>query len=302
MSGAIEDLSSDGKSRRVEADAADTEGFQPAGAGSLAPAVTRAAAILDLLARMGGQAAGARELARMLQAPKSSVMNVCVTLLETGLLRRTESGFALGPKLAELGGAYLATVNEVQAFYEACPLLAVASEETIQLARLDRLEMIYLAQHDGHHITYLASEIGRRMPAGCTATGKASLALLDDAELRARFAGSSLPRLTPHSHRTFGSLLSDIRRVRHRGYAVDDEESTEGIVCLGVAVPRRRPADPPYAVSITILKARSDAARREALVADLVQLANLLSNSGRGLGAASDLARPLRPPRATIGA
>lgn len=297
MSGKAEAPSSGRTTRRFGADATAGEPSRPNGAGSLAPAVTRAAAILDLLARMGGEAAGARELARLLSAPKSSIMNVCIALVETGLLRRTASGFALGPKLAELGGAYLTTVNEVQAFYETCPQLPVASEETIQLARLDGLEMTYLAQHDGRHVTYLASEIGRRMPASCTATGKATLAQLDDAELKARFAGSTLPRLTPHSHRTFGSLLLDIQGVRQRGYAVDDEESTEGIVCLSVAVPRRRPADPSYAVSITILKARSDAARREELVADLVRLANLLSNSGHSLGAS-----PTAPSRAASSA
>ena len=37
-------------------------------------------------------------------------------------MRRIGTGFALGRKLAELGGAYLASVDQVQEFYDACRL------------------------------------------------------------------------------------------------------------------------------------------------------------------------------------
>ena len=74
---------------------------------SLAPAVTRAAAILDLLAENGSVAAGPSELARRLGLPKSSIANICGALADAGLVRRVGTGFALGRRLAELGGAYL---------------------------------------------------------------------------------------------------------------------------------------------------------------------------------------------------
>ena len=48
-----------------------------------------------------------------------------------------------------------------------------------------------------------------------------------------------LPTLTARSHRHVAALLDELDDVRQRGYAVDDEETSEGIVCLGVAVPRR---------------------------------------------------------------
>ena len=84
--------------------------------------------------------------------------------------------------------------------------------------------------------------------------------------------------LTPNSHRRVSELLDDLDEVRRRGYAVDEEETAEGIVCLGVAIPRRRPGEGPYGVSVTLLKARADTARREALAADLKRLARLLAN------------------------
>ena len=88
-------------------------------ADSLAPAVSRAARILEVLAESNGEPVGPSELARRLGLPKSSIANICGALADAGLVRRISTGFALGRRLAELGGAYLASVDQVQEFYEA---------------------------------------------------------------------------------------------------------------------------------------------------------------------------------------
>jgi DNA-binding IclR family transcriptional regulator len=253
---------------------------------SLAPAVTRAGAILDLLAENAGTAAGPSELARRLGLPKSSIANICNALADLGLVRRIGTGFALGRKLAELGGAYLASVDEVQEFYETCQLLATGSEETVQLAVLDGLEMTYLARHDGRQPVRLSSQIGRRLPATVTATGKAALASLSDDELDRRLAEvETLPVLTSHSIATMAALRAELEMVRGRGYAIDDEETAEGVVCFGVRIPGRRPGEGPYAASITVLKARATEERVPLLIADLRLLAEKLSDPLRAVSA-----------------
>jgi len=251
---------------------------EPVESESLAPAVTRAGAILDLLAENGGQAAGPSELARRLGLPKSSIANICNALADVGLVRRIGTGFALGRKLAELGGAYLASVDLVQEFYEACAELPTGSEETVQLAVLDDTEMTYLARHDGKQPVRLTSQIGRRLPASVTATGKAALASIDEAEIRRRFHGRELPTLTSRSLATVDALVTELAAVRERGYAMDDEETVEGVVCFGIAIPGRRPGEGPYAASITLLKVRATAERVPALVDDLRLLSQRMSD------------------------
>jgi DNA-binding IclR family transcriptional regulator len=261
----------------TEADARDRD--DDVDAGSLVPAVTRAGAILDMLAENGGVPAGPSELARRLGLPKSSIANICNALADIGFLRRVGTGFALGRKVAELGGAYLASVDAVQEFHEASRLLPAGSEETVQLAVLDGVEMTYLARHDGQQPVRLTSQIGRRLPATVTATGKAALASLDPRELERRLAGlGDLPVLTARSHRTLDALRADLDEVRRRGYAIDDEETIEGVVCFGVMIPGRRPGEGPYAASITLLKARATDERVPALVADLHLLADRLTD------------------------
>jgi DNA-binding IclR family transcriptional regulator len=246
---------------------------------SLAPAVTRAGAILDVLAERSGEAPGPSELARRLGLPKSSIANICNALADVGLVRRIGTGFALGRKLAELGGAYLASVDQVQEFYEACRLLPTGSDETMQLAILDGLEMTYLARHDGRQPVRLTSQIGRRLPATVTATGKAALASLPDDELDRRLADVTvLPRFTANSLGTVEALRAELDVVRRRGYAMDDEETVEGAVCFGVMIPGRQPGEGPYAASITLLKPRATEERVPLLVADLHRLAAWLSD------------------------
>jgi DNA-binding IclR family transcriptional regulator len=139
--------------------------------------------------------------------------------------------------------------------------------------------MTYLARHDGQQPVRLTSQIGRRLPATVTATGKAALASLDPRELERRLAGlGDLPVLTARSHRSLDSLRADLIEVRRRGYAIDDEETVEGVVCFGVMIPGRLPGEGPYAASITLLKVRATDERVPALVADLHLLADRLSD------------------------
>jgi DNA-binding IclR family transcriptional regulator len=246
---------------------------------SLAPAVTRAATLLGVLAENAGEPAGPTELARRLGIPKSSVANICAALADAGFVRRIGTGFALGRRLAELGGAYLTTVDQVQEFYEASRQLPNGTDETVQFAVLDGLDVTYLARNDGRQQIRLTSGIGRRLPAISTATGKAALASLDDRELDRRLGTlTQLPKTTPNSHETVDELRTDLDQVRRRGYAIYDEENVEGVVCYGVVIPSRQPGEGPYAASITLLKARATPDRVPGIVDDLRWLAAELSD------------------------
>lgn len=242
---------------------------------SPAPAVTRAVALLEELAR-AGQPLALTELARRLDLAKSTVLNLLVALEGGGMVRRHETRWALGYKVVELGQGFLAGTDLVAEFRRLTDELPTGAQETILLAVLDGTDVLYLARHDGTQPVRLASDIGRRLPACVTALGKAMLASLPDDELESRLALiDHMPVLTPRSHRTLDSLRADLAATRARGYAVDDEQNTEGVTCLGVAVPVM--SDPPTAVSTTLLTARMTTDLREALVRDLTDLARRLS-------------------------
>ena len=243
---------------------------------SKAPAVTRAVALVEELARQR-RPLGVAELARSLDLAKSTVANLCTALEDTHMIRRVDGRWALGYKVVELGQAFLAGTDLVGEFRRAANELPVGARETMLLAVLDGLDVVYLARHDGTQPVRLASDIGRRMPAVATALGKAMLAALPGDALEERLASvGELPVLTPRSHRTVDGLRRDLEATRQRGYAVDDEQNTEGVVCVSVALPGART---PTAVSATLLAARMTEDLRAGLVGDLTSLAAGLARS-----------------------
>jgi DNA-binding IclR family transcriptional regulator len=253
---------------------------------SVAPAVTRAAALLQLLAQPDAGALGLSDFARRLGLPKSSIANLCAALEQADMVRRVNGGYMLGHRVLELGSAYLRTVDVLQDFHETCRTLPTASQETLLFATLDDLDVLYLARHDGTQPIRLGSDIGRRLPAAVTGLGKAMLAQLDPGEVEERHRRlPAFPVLTPNSNRDVTELLEDLARTRERGYAIDDEENTPGVTCYAVALPTADPDDQRRGVSVTLLKARDTDELRERLVADLRQLATHLSmRSAIGLG------------------
>ena len=89
-------------------------------ADSLAPAVTRAARILDAPGRERRRARRARASSPVASACRSRRSRTSAVPWPTpGWSAGSATGFALGRRLAELGGAYLASVDQVQEFYEA---------------------------------------------------------------------------------------------------------------------------------------------------------------------------------------
>lgn len=244
---------------------------------SRSPAVTRAVALVEEIARHR-RPVGIAELARSLDLAKSTVANLCAALEGTHMIRRVDGGWALGYKVVELGQSFLAGTDIVQEFQRAAGALPVGGRETVLLAVLDGVDVVYLARHDGDQPVRPAGDVAARMPAAVTALGKAMLASLPDDELEDRLGRvRELPVFTAKSHRTLEALRSDLAETRKRGHAVDDEQNTEGVTCVSVALPGRM--EPPAAVSATLLTARLTKKLRRELVSDLTALADVLSRT-----------------------
>lgn len=81
----------------------------------------------------------------------------------------------------------------------------------------------------------LHSEIGKSFPLHCTAMGKVHLAHGSDA-LRTRVLSVPLEAHTEATITTAHDLLAELERVRVQGYAIDDEEISRGLTCIGAPI------------------------------------------------------------------
>lgn len=211
--------------------------------------------------------------------PKSSAFNICSELERWQMLRRSAEGYQLGRRLVQLGSSYVSSVDLVREFYEACRAAPEDLRALIQLSVLDdAMNCVFLAREDCNSGLRLGltAEIGRRVPAHCTAAGKALLAALDETEFERRLARHPLPTLTARSIATATALRDEIARVRSTGLAHDDEETVPGIACIGAAVPVSHGETGWIAVSISAAKRTLTADRRAVLEETLQQLVRRL--------------------------
>jgi DNA-binding IclR family transcriptional regulator len=249
------------------------------------PAVSRAIRILGLLAEAGGAPLALTEIARALGIAKSSTSNLLVALEEGRLVERDERGYLLGRRNVELGGAYLRTFDQVRAFYKICTESPVLRQELVQLAVLDRTEVLYLARHEGQAPLRISASIGDRYPASITAVGNALLAALPPAEVAIRFADpATRPRLTERSETSLEGLQRNLEATRRRGYALDEGQVHPMVVGIAMVLPPRASGEAAFAIGASLIDAglgvQPDAAdhRRERVVAELQRVVGLLSN------------------------
>ncbi|MFP5417051.1 MAG: IclR family transcriptional regulator [Actinomycetes bacterium] len=244
-----------------------------------APAVFRATGVLDAIADSPQGFLSLSDLAREVGIAKSSALTICTALEAGGLVRRDELGYWLGRRLVELGGSYLSRLDQVREFYDACASSPVMARETLRLSALAGIDTLCLARYEGRPAIRLTAGIGDSLPSSATAQGKALLARLDDAEVERLYHGiPSLPTMTSRSHRNLTDLLEDLAHVRHRGYAVDEEEAAENVVGLAVSLPTRGSHAPLLAISVTLLDRDATPDRRAAMVAELAALSRQLGN------------------------
>jgi len=201
------------------------------------PAIHRATLILELLAQ-DSQGRGVTEISNLLHIPKSSVFSILYTLHDGGFVEKDAiSGrYKLGPKTFELGNAYIRATNLLQEFRPIAREIVAQCNETVHLAVLDGVEVVYLARQEGDEAVRVAVSMGARLPGHAVATGKVLLASLPAAELRERFCGVRLVRRTPNTITSLDAFLKEIRQVRALGYAIDNEESAKGVLCIASPV------------------------------------------------------------------
>lgn len=246
------------------------------GARALVPALDRAMQILALLEASPRRSYTVAEITRVLAIPKSSAFNICNALCEGQLLRRARDGFQLGRALVQLGSAYVSSVNVVGEFYDACRSVPPELGAVIQLAVIDeQFDTVYLALQDcnsGLHLG-LGGGVGRRVPANCTACGKALLSMLPSAELERRLASiGQLPKMTPKTIVAKGKLMQEIADIRASGFAHDNEETIAGLSCIAAAMSTPHVDGGYVAISISAQRDLLTSERKAEIRQTLVQI------------------------------
>jgi IclR family KDG regulon transcriptional repressor len=184
----------------------------------------------------GSEELGVAELAQIVDLPRATVHRLLASLTHRGFLAHdARSGkYRLGLKLFELGSLVGSSLDVKSVAHPHLVSLVKESGETAHLVILDGVDIVFIDKVETDNPFRMVSQIGRRLPARHSGSGKALLAQLADDELTRRFVAAArseddqdvdLPRLRDH-----------LAMVRAQGWAIDDQETQAGLRCVGTVI------------------------------------------------------------------
>ncbi|MGF7234938.1 MAG: IclR family transcriptional regulator [Frankia sp.] len=242
------------------------------------PAAAQVLAILRHLSRQP-QPVAAATISRDLKLPRSTTYHLLSTLMDEGFVVRLpdERRYSLGLSAYELGSGYSRQVP-LQRFARV-PLanLVDRAGHTAHLAVLHGREVVYVIEERAPRRPPLITDVGVRLPAHLTASGRAMLAVLPAAQVRALFPDRDAFVLRhgggPRSLSALRRVLVDVRR---RGHAEEDGEVTPGFASVAVPV-LTHDGRPAAAVAVTYPTAEVTAVAQARIVGLVAETADIVA-------------------------
>jgi len=203
-----------------------------------APAAHQVLAILSHLGRQAGPVPAAT-VARELGLPRSTTYQLLATLTESGFVVHLadERRYSLGLAAYELATGYARQAPLQRVARVPLARLVDRTGHTAHLAVMHGREVIYLIEERAPGRPPLVTDVGVRLPAHLTASGRAMLAALPAAQIRALYpdAEAFVTRHEP-GPRSPSALRRLLVECRRRGHAVEVGEVTPGFASFAVAV------------------------------------------------------------------
>ena len=230
------------------------------------PAARNALRMLRVLAERTAPVP-ASTLARQLGVPRSSLYQLARAMMDEGFLVHypEERAYGLSALVTEIGAGMLQTERLRRLAH---PLLERLVGETAiplvaHLVVLTGAEVTYVDRLSAPRAPTTVSNVGVRLPAHLTATGRSALAAMPREQVRALYPHrDALYRRTGPGPSTLPELDELLRTARDRGWAIEDGDITGGYSSVAAAVLDRNHY-PIAALGVTFRTGPDDAARSE---------------------------------------
>lgn len=189
------------------------------------------------------------ELAEQLEIPPSSCLLLIRTLLERGYLYETarRAGYYPTRRLFDYASEIVSHDPVIERVRPILERLRDDTGETVTLAKLQGVRLIYLLVIDSPQVIRPAMTTGTLRPVHSTATGKALLSTLDEQTRKDLLTEAGMARLTTRTTVSKARLESEIKEGMARGWFSNQGESVPEL--SAIAVPLRINNDA-YAVSV----------------------------------------------------
>lgn len=192
---------------------------------------------MSIIEQIADRPASLSDVADQLGVHKSTALRLLHTLERAGFARRGSTGhYMIGSRL--IGIAYKA-LDSLDLREIARPHLTRINREyghTIHLATLLDDEIVYIDKYEGHTSVRMYSRIGKVASPYASGVGKAILAFQSDSAVERLLPPAPLLRHTDKTISDVSALRAELERIREAGFARDDGEFEDIIVCIAAPI------------------------------------------------------------------
>lgn len=198
--------------------------------------VDNALRLLELVCDV--QALRVAEAADRLGVARSTAHRLLTALRERGyvLQDRPNGAYHPGPRLNAIGLTAITRFDIRQVARPVLEELRDETNETTTLAILESRQIRFVDSVESSRSVRVGNRTGVVRLAHACAVGKAILAAMPGAELERRYPNAELEGATPVTIRDRQVLLDELDRVRAHGYALNWEESADGVSAIAAAL------------------------------------------------------------------
>lgn len=211
---------------------------------SKVPAADSTLAMLTFLARQSRPVAASR-IAAALDLPRSTTYDLLAVLTARGFVIHyvDDRAYGLGAAAYELSSGYTRQAPLAILGCRAADRIVDELGESAHIAVLHGRDVLYVVESRAPGRPSLVTDVGVRLPAHLTASGRSLLAALPERQLHALYDGVRELEVRPGWDSAIGystaRVLAEARETRERGFAVEDGEVTPGLRSFAVAVTDR---------------------------------------------------------------
>jgi DNA-binding IclR family transcriptional regulator len=177
------------------------------------------------------------ELSRDLGLNKVSTLRILLTLEQHRFVLKNvhDKKYQIGSNAFYVGSGFIVG-GKRNKILEVMGRLVHELKHTITLGVLDGASVLFIERVDGLERVKVTVDIGSRVPAHSSAAGKALLAGLSDAEVMRRLKSVELKPFINNKPVSLKNVLASLTKVRQSGFAVNNEESTRGLIAVAVPI------------------------------------------------------------------
>jgi DNA-binding IclR family transcriptional regulator len=196
----------------------------------------RTISILEIIAREK-RGVTLSDVATELDIPITSASDIIKALVESEMIEIIDERskvYGIGVKAFFIGNAFLSNTDLIAKAKPIIEDLGTLLNKTVFMGKAVNDEITYIYKYEPMATIVTTCAIGSRTFIHCTSLGK-SIVAYDD-ELWKMIQNKSLTKKTSHTITDHDQLLEDIQKVRIRGYAIDDREQNESLLCVGAPI------------------------------------------------------------------